>query len=119
MLRVFSCVFLREIDACASGALPATIVLVISNNPGAAGLRRAAEVGIATACIDHRTFPDRESFDRALVSELEAREPDLVILAGFMRILTSAFLTPFPSPHPPPSHLSQALKHRLPSPLRP
>ena len=83
------------IDACTSEALPATIVLVISNNPDAEGLRRAAEAGIATACIDHRAFPDRESFDRALVAELEAREADLVILAGFMRILTSAFITPF------------------------
>jgi phosphoribosylglycinamide formyltransferase-1 len=83
------------IDACASGELPATVVLVISNNPDAAGLRRAAEAGIATACIDHREFPDRESFDRALVAEVEARKPDLVILAGFMRILTSVFITPF------------------------
>jgi phosphoribosylglycinamide formyltransferase-1 len=83
------------IDACASGELPATIVLDISNNPDAAGLRRAAEAGIATACIDHREFPDRESFDRALVAALQARNPDLVILAGFMRILTSVFITPF------------------------
>jgi len=83
------------IEACASGELPATVVLVISNNPDAAGLRRAAEAGIATACIDHREFPDRESFDRALVAEVEARKPDLVILAGFMRILTSVFITPF------------------------
>lgn len=83
------------IDACASGGLPGTIVLVISNNPDAAGLRRAAEAGIATECIDHRAFPDRESFDRALVAALEARQPDLVILAGFMRILTAVFITAF------------------------
>ena len=83
------------IDACASGALPAEIVLVLSNNPEAAGLRRAAAAGVATACINHREFPDRDSFDRALVAELEARTPDLVILAGFMRILTSVFIAAF------------------------
>ena len=83
------------VDACASGDLPATIVLVISNNPDAAGLRQAAAAGIATECIDHREYQDRESFDRALVTALEARSPDLVILAGFMRILTSVFITPF------------------------
>ena len=83
------------IDACASGALPAAVVLVVSNNPDAAGLRQAAAAGIATECIDHREFPDRESFDRALVAVVEAQKPDLVILAGFMRILTAVFITPF------------------------
>jgi phosphoribosylglycinamide formyltransferase-1 len=83
------------IDACASGALPAAVVLVVSNNPDAAGLRQAAAAGIATECVDHRGFPDRESFDRALVAAVEAQKPDLVILAGFMRILTAVFITPF------------------------
>lgn len=83
------------IDACASGELDASITLVISNNPGAAGLQRAAEAGIATCCIDHRDFDSREDFDRALVEQLEQQQVDLVILAGFMRILTPVFLQPF------------------------
>ncbi len=83
------------IDACAAGALDATIALVISNNPDAAGLERAAEAGIATCCINHRDYGSREAFDAALVSRLQAEQIDLVILAGFMRILTPVFIEPF------------------------
>jgi phosphoribosylglycinamide formyltransferase-1 len=83
------------IDACASGKLAAQICVVISNNPDAGGLQRAAAAGIATCCINHRDFDSRESFDAALVTELEQREVDLVILAGFMRILTPVFINPF------------------------
>ena len=83
------------IDACASGDLDARIDLVISNNPGAAGLQRAADAGIACCCIDHREFDSREAFDRALVEKLDTRRVDLVILAGFMRILTPVFIEPF------------------------
>ena len=83
------------IEACASGELDAQISVVISNNTDAAGLERAAQAGIATCCIDHRAFPSREAFDQALVEELAARAADLVILAGFMRILTPVFIKPF------------------------
>jgi phosphoribosylglycinamide formyltransferase-1 len=83
------------IDACASGELDASIVLVISNNPDAAGLERAASAGISTCCINHRDFTSREAFDAALVDRLQQQRVDLVILAGFMRILTPVFIEPF------------------------
>jgi phosphoribosylglycinamide formyltransferase-1 len=83
------------IEACAEGYLNASIRVVISNNPDAAGLAKAAAAGIETRCIDHRSFDSREAFDRALVAELKQFDVDLVILAGFMRILTPKFLEPF------------------------
>ncbi len=83
------------IDACASGTLAAQISLVISNNPGAAGLQRAAHAGLTTRCIDHRDYSTREEFDRELVHELHAHAVDLVVLAGFMRILTPVLIEPF------------------------
>jgi phosphoribosylglycinamide formyltransferase 1 len=83
------------IDACASGKLDAQIVLVISNNPDAAGLQRAECAGIATRCIDHRSCASREEFDQSLVDELRCHAVDLVILAGFMRILTPVLIEPF------------------------
>lgn len=79
------------IDACAAGELDAFIALVISNNPDAAGLELAAEAGIDTCCINHRDFDSREAFDAALVARLDECQVDLVILAGFMRILTPVF----------------------------
>lgn len=83
------------IDACSRGDLNARISVVISNNPGAAGLERAEQAGIATRCIDHRDYTSREGFDRALVDCLDEYPVDLVILAGFMRILTPVFIQPF------------------------
>jgi len=83
------------LDARSNGTLDATIRIVISNNPHAAGLDRAAAAGIATRCIDHRAYDTREAFDQALVEELNAHQVDLVILAGFMRILTPVFIQPF------------------------
>jgi phosphoribosylglycinamide formyltransferase 1 len=83
------------IDSCKDGTLPAQISLVISNNPDAAGLQRAELAGIATRCVNHRDFSSREAFDAALVKELRAHSVDLVILAGFMRILTPVLIEPF------------------------
>lgn len=83
------------IDACAAGALAAEISIVISNNPDAPGLALAGAAGIPTAVVNHRDYADRESFDAALVSALALHDPDLVILAGFMRILTPVFVEPF------------------------
>jgi phosphoribosylglycinamide formyltransferase 1 len=83
------------IDACARGELGARICLVISNNPAAAGLQRAVQAGIEARCIDHRDYRTRETFDEALVRELRAHAADVVILAGFMRILTPVLIEPF------------------------
>lgn len=83
------------LEACQQGRLAADICLVASNRPDAAGLARAAAAGIPTTCVDHRDYPDREAFDTALVRCVQQRRPDLVILAGFMRILTPVFITPF------------------------
>ncbi len=83
------------IEASASGALGADIAVVISNNPAADGLQLAAGAGIPTRSIDHRQFPSREAFDAALAEAVEQWQVDLVILAGFMRILTPIFILPF------------------------
>jgi phosphoribosylglycinamide formyltransferase 1 len=83
------------VDACDRGELPARVCLVLSNRADAEGLASARQAGIATACIPHGDYPDRESFDAALVERLQQAQPDLVILAGFMRILTPVFITPF------------------------
>ncbi len=79
-------------DACAAPDYPAGIELVISNKADAFGLERASKAGIATAAISHKAFPDRESFERALTEKLEAAGIELVVLAGFMRILTPYFV---------------------------
>lgn len=83
------------IDACAGSELDAEISVVLSNNPEAAGLQRAADAGLSTCCIDHREYTNREDFDAALVESLAPFKVDLVILAGFMRILTPVFIQPF------------------------
>lgn len=71
------------------------IAAVVSNRPQAAGLAWAAARGIATAVVDHTTFADRETFDAALADTLNRFNPDLVVLAGFMRILTAGFTQRF------------------------
>lgn len=80
------------IRACADEGWPAQVAAVIANRPDAAGLAFAASHGIATAVVDHRQFPDRGSFDAALAREIDAFAPDLVALAGFMRVLTAGFV---------------------------
>lgn len=82
-------------DAVACGGIPARIEQVISNRPGAAGLARAERAGIATRVVDHRAFADRETYDQALAERLDRVAPDLVVLAGFMRILSDAFVAHF------------------------
>ncbi|WP_295463797.1 phosphoribosylglycinamide formyltransferase [uncultured Pseudomonas sp.] len=71
---------------------PVRIAAVIANRAEAYGLERARQAGIATAVIDHREHADRESFDAALAASIDAQGADLVVLAGFMRILTPAFV---------------------------
>ncbi|MCP4881065.1 MAG: phosphoribosylglycinamide formyltransferase [Gammaproteobacteria bacterium] len=79
------------IDQVGAGTIDASINLIISNNPDAKGLQRAATAGIETAVIDHRDYDSRESFDRELMRHIDAEQPQLVILAGFMRIFTPHF----------------------------
>jgi phosphoribosylglycinamide formyltransferase-1 len=81
------------IEAAKDKSYPAGIVLVLSNEPAADGLKRAAAAGIATAVVDHRKFgKDREAFERALQGELEQHRVELICLAGFMRLLTPWFV---------------------------
>ncbi|GAB4351625.1 MAG: phosphoribosylglycinamide formyltransferase [Gammaproteobacteria bacterium] len=80
------------IDEAAAGRIPASIVAVISNRSDAVGLTRAQRAGIATAVVDHREFPDRETYDTALQKVIDRYDPDLVVLAGFMRILSDPFV---------------------------
>jgi phosphoribosylglycinamide formyltransferase-1 len=78
--------------ASMTGDHPARPVLVLSNVPGAGGLARAAAAGVATAVVDHRAHPDRAAFEAALEAALAPAAPDLICLAGFMRILSPAFV---------------------------
>ena len=79
-------------EACAAEGWHARIAAVISNKPDAAGLVDAARLGIATAVVDHRAHADRMDFDAALADAIDAFAPDLVVLAGFMRILSAEFV---------------------------
>lgn len=80
------------IDLIAAGQLPIEIALVVSNNADAYGLQRAESAKIKTKLIDHKSYSSRLAFDEALVDEIDLVEPDIIILAGFMRILTTAFV---------------------------
>ncbi|GAB3478065.1 phosphoribosylglycinamide formyltransferase [Marinomonas epiphytica] len=79
------------IDQSLQGKLDANIVAVISNKENAYGLERAKQAGIATHFIDHKGFASREAFDTQLQATIDQYQPKLVVLAGFMRILTEAF----------------------------
>jgi phosphoribosylglycinamide formyltransferase-1 len=79
-------------DACATTDFPARIALVISNKPGAYGLTRARNAGIATQVIEHTHYASREAFDEALHAALMQSGAQLVCLAGFMRLLTPGFV---------------------------
>lgn len=84
------------LDACAEGSLKARVVCVVSNQAEAYGLERARLAGIPALCLDHRGFAGRRSYDEALVEELRRHDVELVVLAGFMRIVTSVLLDAFP-----------------------
>ena len=83
------------IDAILRKDLKAEIRLVISNRPDAQGLERARRHGIETMVLEHRTFPSREDFDRAILAALRDHSVELVALAGFMRLLSSVMLDAF------------------------
>jgi len=80
------------VRGCADEPRPAQVAAVIANRPQAAGLAFAREHGIATAVVDHQRFSTRASFDAALAETIDAHRPDLVALAGFMRILGDTFV---------------------------
>ena len=83
------------IDACKKNVIDGSIDIVISNNPDAYGIQRAKNHSINYKIIDNNQFETREDFDQALVEELKDSNPDLIVLAGFMRILTSVMTKAF------------------------
>ena len=86
----------RLVEDMADADHPAEPVLVLANDAGAGGLKKAAELGVATAVVDHRPFKgDRPAFERALQGELDRVRPDILCLAGFMRVLTEGFVAPW------------------------
>ena len=80
------------VQACRAERWPAQVVAVISNRPAAPGLVLADELGLATEVVDHTLFADRAGFDDALAAAIDRHAPDLVLLAGFMRILGDGFV---------------------------
>lgn len=80
------------IDSVAHDGNPARIAAVVCNRADAYGLERAKQAGIATELLDHKQFDGREAFDAALIQTIDGHQPDLVVLAGFMRILTPGFV---------------------------
>jgi formyltetrahydrofolate-dependent phosphoribosylglycinamide formyltransferase len=85
------------LDACASGELPATVTAVFSNKADAYGLERARRMGVPAVVVEKAKDQDRRVYDAALAQMVAAYQPDWVVLAGWMRILTSAFLDRFPN----------------------
>jgi phosphoribosylglycinamide formyltransferase-1 len=83
------------VRACTAERWPAQVVAVVANRPDAGGLAFAADHGIATAVVDHKAHPSREAFDATLADVLDGFAPDVVVLAGFMRILGAAFVRRF------------------------
>ena len=81
-----------NMQALLEASLPCRVAAVISNRADAQGLAIAEQHGIATQIVAHRDYPDRESFDAALAAAIDGYQPDLVVLAGFMRILTPHFV---------------------------
>jgi phosphoribosylglycinamide formyltransferase-1 len=79
------------LDQAASGELPVEVAAVISNRPGAQGLERARQSGVLALELDHKNFADRPAFEAALIELIDRYQPDLVALAGFMRVLTPGF----------------------------
>ena len=85
------------LDAAKRGDVPVEIALVSSNREGVPALARAERAGVPSLTIAHRDYPDREAFDQKLVDALRAAQVSLVVLAGFMRLLSPAFIEAFPS----------------------
>ena len=79
------------LDQAVSGELPVEVAAVVSNRPGVHGLERARQAGVPALELDHKNFADRPEFEAALIETIDRRQPDLVVLAGFMRVLTAGF----------------------------
>ena len=79
------------LDQAANGELPVEVAAVISNRPGVQGLERARRAGVPALELDHKDFADRPAFEAALIALIDRYQPDLVALAGFMRLLTAGF----------------------------
>jgi phosphoribosylglycinamide formyltransferase-1 len=77
--------------ACRDGRIPASVAVVISDREGAGGLAIARELGLATAVVPWNSFPDRAAFERALTGQIEAHQAEIIVLAGFMRVLSPQF----------------------------
>ncbi len=84
------------VQACANQQLPAQVVSLVVNNPGCGASQRAERLGIAVTCLDHRTFVSRDSLDGALVEHFHAAAVDLVVMVGWMRIVTRRLIKAFP-----------------------
>lgn len=85
-----------NLEALLKSSLPGKVAAVISNRPEAQGLQIAQSYGVDTAVVDHKAYPSREDFERALIEAIDRYRPDLVALAGFMRILTDGFVAHYP-----------------------
>jgi phosphoribosylglycinamide formyltransferase-1 len=83
------------IDECLAGNINADVIAIVSNRPTAYALERAKKHGIQALCIDHKAFNERNKFDEALLLLLQSLKPDLIVLAGFMRILSSDLVEQF------------------------
>jgi phosphoribosylglycinamide formyltransferase-1 len=82
--------------ACRHGQLAAEVALLVVNNPGCGASERAGRLGISCQLHDHRSFPSREALDHALITSFQAAAVDLVVMAGWMRIVTPTLITAFP-----------------------
>jgi phosphoribosylglycinamide formyltransferase-1 len=85
------------IDRIQDGTLHAEVALILSNKPTAGALQRGRQAGIPTLCIDQRHYKDRLDFDRSMVAALTEANVELVVLAGFMRLISDEFLAAFPN----------------------
>ena len=85
-----------NMEAIFNAALPLNIKAVISNRPDAGGLATASQRGVATCVVDHKAHPTRQAFDTALAELIDQFAPDYIVLAGFMRVLTEAFVERYP-----------------------
>jgi len=81
------------LDACKTGFIAGRVSAVISNKAGVYGLERAAVAGVKTLVLDHKAYANRTNYDKALMAAIDAEQADLVVLAGFMRILTPEFVS--------------------------
>ncbi len=87
---------LSIMEACKLESYPADISVVLSNNPDAKGLKSAQKNNISTEIVNHKDFPSKEDFENEIIRKLKNYKIDLIVLAGFMRILTPSFVTKFP-----------------------